>query len=131
MLRDFGASDRARQLINANFNGNHIDTMSALHIARSAAIFRSMPGPVRTIAGGSQRLPEAMAAALAGDVRLRSRVIGVREAGGAVSVRLADGVHPSRPPPDLHHPVPGDAPGDAGSHPVRRTIAARDRSAAP
>ena len=91
MLRGLGASDEAVRLINANLNGNSIETLSALHVARTAAIFRSQPGPVRTIGGGSQRLPEAMAAALRGDVRLRQRVVVINEGRGGVEVGLEGG----------------------------------------
>jgi monoamine oxidase len=91
VLRELGASDEAIRLINANLNGNGVDSISALHIARTAAIFRSQPGPLRTIRGGSQRLPEAMAAALAGDVRLNQRVTAIAEDRGSVTVRLSDG----------------------------------------
>lgn len=90
-LADLGASTEAIRLINANLNGNGVDSLSALHVARTAAIFRSQPGPVRTIGGGSQRLPEAMAAALAGDVRTGQAVTRIREAQDGVTVRLADG----------------------------------------
>lgn len=73
-LRTAGASDEALRLIEANFNGNSLASMSQLHLARSFSIFRSQPGPVSTIVGGSQRLPEAMATGLTGDVRLGTRV---------------------------------------------------------
>jgi monoamine oxidase len=88
VLRELGASDEAIRLINANLNGNSVESLSALHIARTAAIFRSMPGPVRTIGGGSQRLPEAMAAALRSEVRLGQRVFGIAEERGGVLIGL-------------------------------------------
>ena len=73
-LRNAGASDEALRLIEANFNGNSLASMSQLHLARSFAIFRSQPGPVSAIVGGSQRLPEAMAASLRTEVRLGMQV---------------------------------------------------------
>ncbi len=91
VLRELGASDEAMRLINANLNGSSIQTLSALHVARAAAIFRSQPGVVRTISGGSQRLPEAMAAALRSDVRLGSRVIGIAEDRNGVTVSVENG----------------------------------------
>lgn len=89
ILRGFGASDEAVRLINANLNGFDVTTMSALHIARTAAVFRGQPGPVRVIGGGSQRLPEAMAAALSGDVRLDSAVTQLAEDRHGVTVTVA------------------------------------------
>jgi monoamine oxidase len=73
-LRNAGASEEALQLIEANFNGNSLAGMSQIHLARSFAIFRSQPGPISTVVGGSQRLPEAMAASLKADIRLGTRV---------------------------------------------------------
>jgi monoamine oxidase len=86
-LRRLGASEEAIRLINANLNGSSVETMSALHIARTAAIFRSQPGPVRTIGGGSQRLPEAMAASLRSPVRLNERVTSIAEEVDGVTLR--------------------------------------------
>lgn len=88
MLREAGASAEAIRLINANLNGSDVRTMSALHIARTAAIFRSQPGPVRVIGGGSQRLPEAMAAALSSDVRPSSAVTHLSEDRHGVSIAV-------------------------------------------
>ncbi|MDJ0643480.1 MAG: FAD-dependent oxidoreductase [Erythrobacter sp.] len=89
-LRSAGASGEARRLIATNFNGNDLASMSQLHLARSFAIFRSQPGPVSTIVGGSQRLPEAMAAALKADVRLGEKVTAIVEQPGGVILRLSD-----------------------------------------
>lgn len=86
-----GASEEALRLIETNFNGNALASMSQLHLARTFAIYASQPGPISTIAGGSQRLPEAMAAALQGDVRLVSSVLGIREEAGRVTLHLAQG----------------------------------------
>lgn len=88
-LREAGASEEALRLIDANFNGNALASMSQLHLARTFAIYASQPGPVSTIAGGSQRLPEAMAAALHGEVRLGHTVQGIREEAGYVTLHLA------------------------------------------
>lgn len=88
-----GASAGALRLIGANLNGNSIDTLSLLHIMRALAIFRTGAGPTRLIAGGSQRLPEAMAGALRGSLRLRSHVRSIDATRSGVSVRLASGEH--------------------------------------
>lgn len=86
-----GASDEVRRLIGANLNGNSLATLSQLHVMRSLAIFRAGAGATRLIAGGSQRLPEAMAARLAGPVRLGTRVRAILADGGGVTVDLATG----------------------------------------
>lgn len=91
MLRESGASDEAMRLIAANFNGNDPATMSALHVARSIAIYRAGAGSIATVAGGSQRLPEAMAQRLRNAVRLAA---GVKSFGGDIEgagVEFADG----------------------------------------
>lgn len=85
-LREAGASAEALRLVEANFNGNSLGGMSQLHLARTFAIFRSQPGPISTVAGGSQRLPEAMAAALRTEVRLGQPVHGLFEDPAMVSV---------------------------------------------
>jgi monoamine oxidase len=90
-LRNAGASEEAMRLIAANFNGNSLAGMSQLGIARTFAIFASQPGPVATIAGGSQRLPEAMAASLRSDVRLGQTVRAMREETDGVTLHLARG----------------------------------------
>lgn len=91
MLAALGASDEALRLIEANLNGNRLSGMSALHIARTAAIYRSQPGPIRTVTGGSQRLPEAMARALRSPLRFGARVAGIAADARSVTVRLASG----------------------------------------
>jgi monoamine oxidase len=90
-LREMGASEEAMRLIQANFNGNKLADISALHIARSSAIFRAGPGPVYTIAGGSQRLPEAMAAALKSRVQMKTIVTAISEQADGVAITLAGG----------------------------------------
>ena len=89
-LQSQGASDEARRLIEANFNGNDLASISQLSLARSFAIFRSQPGPVSTLTGGAQRLPEAMAGALNGTVRLGEKVCAIAEGSDGVTLRLSD-----------------------------------------
>ena len=86
-----GASDEAQRLIGANLNGNSLATLSQLHVARSLAIFRSGAGATRLIAGGAQRLPEAMSARLDGPVRLGTRIRALRGDRDGVTVDLAKG----------------------------------------
>lgn len=90
-LAELGASAEARRLIAANLNGNSLETLSALHVARSAAIFRAGPGPTFTIGGGSQRIPEAMAKALGSPIRLSTPVRAIREEQDGVTITLANG----------------------------------------
>ncbi|MEM9500513.1 MAG: NAD(P)/FAD-dependent oxidoreductase [Pseudomonadota bacterium] len=85
-----GASAEALRLIEANFNGNSLAEMSALHLARTFTIYRSQPGPISTITGGSQRLPEAMARSLSSAIRLKEPVQAIREEADGVSLRLSD-----------------------------------------
>lgn len=90
-LRAAGASSEALRLIAANLNGNALASLSALHVARTAAIFRASPGPIRMILGGSQRLPEAMATGLAAPPRTGHTAAAIREADGGVTIQLVGG----------------------------------------
>ncbi|MFL0672598.1 MAG: flavin monoamine oxidase family protein [Erythrobacter sp.] len=85
-LRQAGASAEARRLIDANMNGNALSGISALSLARGVALRRAGPGPTLTVRGGSQRLPEAMAAALNGDVRLGESVRAIRASASGAEV---------------------------------------------
>lgn len=86
-----GASGEALRLIGANFNGNSLASMSQLHLARTLAIYAAQAGPVSTIAGGSQRLPEAMAASLGSEVRLGTAVRALEEEADGVTLHLEQG----------------------------------------
>ena len=90
MLVKAGASNEARRLIEANLNGNSLAGMSQIHLARTLAIFLSQPGPVSTIVGGSQALPEEMAAALSGPIRLNTPIRAIAETGTGAVVRTTD-----------------------------------------
>lgn len=90
-LRQAGASREAMRLIECNLNGTSLAAMSQLHLARTLAIFRAGPGPVMTIAGGSQRLPEAMAARLKSPIRLGRIVKAIGEDKDGVTVQTTRG----------------------------------------
>lgn len=90
-LREQGASEEALRLINANLNGNSIDQQSALHMARSLAMFRASSGPVRYVRGGSQRMTDAMAASLRSELLLNSPVMAIKDEGDGIEISLADG----------------------------------------
>ncbi len=95
-LRKAGASDEALRLIEANFNGNTLASMSQLSVLRSTAIYRNGPGAAETIVGGSHRLPEAMAADLATSIRLGQIVTGIEEMSGGVAVSTRNSVFHAR-----------------------------------
>lgn len=90
-LRNAGASDEALRLIQANMNGNSLAGMSQLHALRTAAIFRAGAGPTATIAGGSQRLPEAMEARIKSPIRLGTFVSAISEDADGVTVTTSRG----------------------------------------
>ena len=90
-LRLAGASDEALRLIQANMNGNTLAEMSQINALRSAAIYRAGPGPTATISGGSQRLPEAMAAQIGASIRTGTVVTGISEDADAVTLSTSRG----------------------------------------
>jgi monoamine oxidase len=124
-LKQAGASDEALRLIQANMNGNTLAGMSQLHALRTAAIFRAGAGPTATIAGGSQRLPEAMAGRIKSSIRLGTIVSAIREDAGGVTLTTSRGTLRAKqvictiPFAALRH-----VPIDAGLHPVIATMIA-------
>lgn len=91
LLRRCGVSEEAIRLIGANANTNDLSTTSALHFFRSLT-FRQKGGSrkVLRVQGGSQRLPEAVAARLRKAVELGKSVVRIHDRGRRVSVRCAD-----------------------------------------
>ncbi|WP_336986739.1 NAD(P)/FAD-dependent oxidoreductase [Altererythrobacter aquiaggeris] len=92
VLRQHGADPETLRLIEANLNGNSLAGMSQLHLARTLSIYRSQPGAVSTIVGGSQALPEAMATALSSAPRLGVLVEAIEESRDGVTIRTDAGV---------------------------------------
>jgi monoamine oxidase len=108
-LRSRGASDEALRLIDVSINAFDLASCSALAYLRDIRILQSgMPAVAagtrstydavsdgrfafHEIVGGTQRLPEAMARALQGEVRLRQIVASIDMSGSAVEVRTLDG----------------------------------------
>ncbi len=90
-LANAGADEEALRLIEANFNGNTLAGISQLNTLRSAAIYRSQPGPIYTVKGGTQRLPEAMAESLAEPVRTGVRIAAIREDSDRVEIETSAG----------------------------------------
>ncbi len=94
-LKDYlikqGASAEALRLIDANLNGYSLETLSALHLARTLAGFRQGSGPTKFVKNGSQRMTDAMANDLRSDLILNSNVIAIEDEGDGVEVSLVDG----------------------------------------
>ncbi|NVE95661.1 flavin monoamine oxidase family protein [Altererythrobacter lutimaris] len=95
-LANAGADEQALRLMEANFNGNTLAGTSQLNALRSAAIYRSQPGPIYTVKGGTQRLPEAMAASLKGPVRTGVKITAIREEADRVVLETSAGTIKAR-----------------------------------
>ncbi|MFK7887528.1 MAG: flavin monoamine oxidase family protein [Gammaproteobacteria bacterium] len=95
-LRDRGFNEDSMRLLNQTHGyGRTLDQTSLLFMHRNYQIFSAamqVSYAMRTIKGGNQRLPEAMAAALPGDVLTGRQVTAVRENKRGVEVICADGV---------------------------------------
>jgi monoamine oxidase len=92
-----GASAEALRLIEANMNGNTLAGLSQLHIMRSIALANvkgsnAGVGPSARIKGGSQRLPEALAAMIRSPIRLGEVVSAIREDASGVSITTNRGI---------------------------------------
>jgi monoamine oxidase len=88
-LRNLGASDEALRLINVNANTNDLRTTSTMHIFKSM-LFRNLGKGVLRIRGGSQRLPEAMAAALKNPVVLAKVATSISVSDQGVNLKCSD-----------------------------------------
>jgi monoamine oxidase len=74
--------------------GNSGDDLSAMmfwHIAKNAELMAGAGGGAMAIAGGNQRLPDAMARAVKSGVRFGKAVIGIRSDANGVEAVTADG----------------------------------------
>lgn len=94
-LKDYliqqGASAEALRLMDANLNGYSLESLSALHLARTLAGFRQGGGPTKFVKNGSQRMTDAMANDLRSDLVLNSNVTAIADEGDGVEIILADG----------------------------------------
>lgn len=94
-LKDYliqqGASEEALRLININLNGYSLESLSALHLARTLAGFRQGNGPTKFVRNGSQRMTDAMASDLRSDLILNSNVTAIEDESDGVEINLADG----------------------------------------
>ncbi|MEL7042192.1 MAG: FAD-dependent oxidoreductase [Pseudomonadota bacterium] len=92
-LTDKGFTPDALQLCDIALNANALSSYSMLNLWRSLTLFAmdSTSGPSEEVEGGSQRLPEAMAASLGeGTVRLRTAVSAISADANGVEVRAGD-----------------------------------------
>lgn len=122
-LEAAGFDAASRALCDIALNANQLSTYSMLNLWRSLTLFTldSSSGPSGEIEGGSQRLPEAMAASL-GDraVELGTRVSAIKAAESGVEVTAngrtyrAPFVVNTLPFPVLRK-IAMDVPGEAGS----------------
>lgn len=88
-LRQKGFSDDALALVNIALNANDLETYAMNNVWRSLQLFsidRSI-GPSGDVAGGAQRLPEAMARLLGHAVRTGTTVQSVSNNGNDVIIR--------------------------------------------
>jgi monoamine oxidase len=90
-LTRLGFDEAARRLVDVGLNGNQLSTYSIVNVMRTLTLFaaeRANGGVSSMVAGGSQRLPEAMARALKKPVLIGSvvRAISMNAQGGRVSL---------------------------------------------
>jgi monoamine oxidase len=86
-----GFDEAARRLVDVGLNGNSLSTYSIVNVMRTLTLYaaeRASGGVSSMVAGGSQRLPEAMARALKRPVMMGSavRAIAINGQGGRVSL---------------------------------------------
>lgn len=88
-----GASEHAVALAGVSMNANSLDTLSVFARWRSGVLYRDAMrgGQTHFVSGGSQRLPEAMAASLAAPVLLERAVTSIRVDARGGELRCADG----------------------------------------
>lgn len=94
-LRERGHGDELLRLLDvSNPLGDRLDDTSLLnlhHAQTQRAELGRTPGPAHHVAGGNQRLPEAMARALEGELVLGAQVVALTFTPGGATVYLADG----------------------------------------
>lgn len=92
-VRSLGANDEAVRLMDATLNAGRLSTYSMMNVWRSLALYNTERelGPSQRVRGGSQRLPEAMAASLPRPVRTGARVAAIEADEAGAMVRLDSG----------------------------------------
>lgn len=88
-----GLNEDARRLVDVGLNGNALSTYSMLNLWRTLALYDADRnfGPVSSVVGGAQRLPEAMARALARPVLLNTRVAAIAAEPAGVRIETENG----------------------------------------
>ena len=88
-LEQMGAGEEAIRLVGANLNGESIETLSALDLLRKLAVLQGAGAP-RDVSGGTQRLPDAMHAAISPAVMMGKQVTAIKTASAGMQLRTAD-----------------------------------------
>ncbi len=88
-LQQMGADEEALRLVDANLNGESIETLSALDLLRKLAILQGAGAP-EDVSGGTQRLPDAMHASIRAFVETGKQVTGISTTGTGVRLHTAD-----------------------------------------
>ena len=89
-LTERGFAPDAQTLVERTLNANDLDTYSMLNLHRTWQLFRQSGGmgASQYVEGGSQRLPEAMAASLARPVRISSPVDSLKLGASYCEIRM-------------------------------------------
>lgn len=94
-LKARGLSAAAVHLLEVNngYGETLADTslLNLYYVQTNIGEVMKIKGPVQNVVGGNQRLPQAMAKALKGEVRMKSRVTAVNVGAKGVMVQCADG----------------------------------------
>ena len=88
-LEQLGADAEAVRLVDANLNGESIETLSALDLLRKLAVLQAAGAP-QNIRGGSQRLPDAMHAPISPAVMTGKQVAGINATNSGIQLLTAD-----------------------------------------
>ncbi|MCY4210440.1 MAG: FAD-dependent oxidoreductase [Gammaproteobacteria bacterium] len=88
-LQQLGADAEAIRLIDANLNGESIETLSALDLLRKLAVLQNAGAP-QEVTIGMQRLPEAMYDELKPAVMMGKQVTSIEAANAGVRLHTAD-----------------------------------------
>jgi monoamine oxidase len=93
LARSLGISEEALRLMEVHATSMGLDGVSALHLFRRQLQSATMEfgDTARYFEGGAARLPQAMAAALKGDIRHDARVVAMANDAAGVEIRCADG----------------------------------------
>jgi len=88
-LKQMGADEEAIRLVDANLNGESIETLSALDLLRKLAVLQAAGAP-QDISGGTQRLPDAMYESINAAVKMGKQVTGFNATNSKIQLFTAD-----------------------------------------